>query len=161
VQSPAVSDNELLIGTGFGQGTRRVKFTVSGDELKGEEVWTTNRLNPYYTDFVVHKGHIYGFDNGFLTCVSLEDGSTMWRKRGFKSGAAFGHGQLVLLPEQGLLLVQAEKTGHVGLIEAKPEDASEKGNFKAIEGKTWNHPVIAHGRLFLRNSDWMVCYEVK
>src|SRR5262249_37071163 len=40
VQSPPVSDNELLIGTGFGQGTRRVKFTRSGDELKGEEVWT-------------------------------------------------------------------------------------------------------------------------
>jgi outer membrane protein assembly factor BamB len=160
VQSPAISDNEVLLGTGFGQGTRRVKFTVSGDELKGEEVWTTNRLSPYYTDFVVHEGHIYGFDNGFLTCLSLEDGSTKWRKRGFSAGAAFGHGQLVLLPEQGLLLVQAEKSGHVGLVDAKPE-YRDKGSFKAIAGKTWNHPVIAHGRLFLRNSDWMVCYEVK
>jgi outer membrane protein assembly factor BamB len=155
IQTPVVSKDEVLVSSGFKNGTRRVKFTPSKGELEGKDVWESKAISAYFNDMVIHDGHVYGFDGDFLTCVDLKDGETKWRRRGF------GNGQVLFLPKQKLLLVQAEKTGHVALVEATPDEYREKGKFKAIKGKTWNHPVIAHGRMFLRNSEWMMCYKVK
>jgi hypothetical protein len=65
----------------------------------------------------------------------------------------------VLLADQGLLLVISE-TGEVVLLAADPSRHQELGRFQAIQGKTWNHPVIAHGRLYARNAEEMACYEL-
>jgi hypothetical protein len=85
--------------------------------------------------------------------VDLEDGACKWRARGY------GNGQLLLLADQGLLLVLSE-TGDVALVEASPEAHRELGRFKALQGKTWNHPVLAGGRLFVRNGEWAACFEL-
>jgi hypothetical protein len=66
---------------------------------------------------------------------------------------------VLLLPDQDLLLVLSEK-GEVALVEASPEGHKELGRVQAIEGKTWNHPVVAHGKLFVRNGEWAACYEL-
>jgi outer membrane protein assembly factor BamB len=154
VQPAKVSENEVLLGTGFDQGTRRLKVTKEGSEWKQSEVWTTRKINPYYNDLVIHKGYFYGFDNLFFTCVDLETGESKWRVRGYQ------HGQVLLLADQELLVIQGEK-GDVSLIRATPEGHNVLGKFQALRGKTWNHPVIAHGRLFVRNGEWMACYDVR
>jgi hypothetical protein len=59
-----------------------------------------------------------------------------------------------------MLVVLSEK-GKVALVAAKSDDWHELGSFQAIEGKTWNHPVIAEGKLYVRNSQEIACYEVK
>ena len=102
---------------------------------------------------MIRDGHLYGFDGIFFTCVGLEDGAKKWRVRGY------GAGQVLLLADQGLLLVLSEK-GEVALVEASPEGHKELAKFPAIKGKTWNHPVIAHGKLFVRNGEEMACYEL-
>ena len=86
-------------------------------------------------------------------CVSLKDGSEAWRARGY------GNGQVLLLADQGLLLVLSED-GNVALVSAQPEKHEELCRFKAIEGKTWNHPVIAHGKLFVRNGEEIACFDI-
>ena len=86
-------------------------------------------------------------------CIRLEDGSEAWRTRGY------GNGQVLLLADQGLLLVLSED-GNVALVSAQPEKYQELCRFKAIEGKTWNHPVIAHGKLFVRNGEEIACFDV-
>jgi outer membrane protein assembly factor BamB len=118
------------------------------------ERWATNRLKPSFNDFVVHGGHIYGLDDGILTCVDLTDGKRIW-KRG-----RYGHGQMLLLAEQRVLLILSER-GEVVLVAATAEGHNELGRFQAIEGKTWNHPIIVHGRLYVRNAEEMACYELK
>ena len=120
-----------------------------------QDVWPapSRAIRPYYNDLVVHQGHIYGFDNNFFTCVSLEDGKGKWKARGY------GNGQVLLLADQDLLLILSE-TGEVALVEAKPDGHKELCKFQAIEGKTWNHPVMAHGRLFVRNGEEAACYEL-
>jgi outer membrane protein assembly factor BamB len=153
VQPTLVGDGDVLIGTSFGVGTRRVQVRRAGDRWETQEVWTTHAIKPYFNDLVVHGDHLYGFDNSFLTCVSLADGKAKWRERGY------GSGQVLLLADQDLLLVLAE-TGEVALVEASPEGHKEVGRFQAIEGKTWNHPVVAHGKLFVRNGEWAACYEL-
>ena len=63
------------------------------------------------------------------------------------------------LPEQSLMVVLSE-TGEAILVAARPDRHEELARFPAIEGKTWNHPVIAHGRLYARNAEEMACYEL-
>ncbi len=164
VQPAVVGSSDVLLGSGFNQGTRRLRIKHERgeprrlpDPRKGwsadEEVWTTRDISPYFNDLVIHKGHLYGFDGMFFTCVSLDEGEKRWRVRGY------GNGQVLLLPEQDLLLILSEK-GAVALVEASPEQHRRLGQFQALKGKTWNHPVLAHGKLFVRNGEEMACYRV-
>jgi outer membrane protein assembly factor BamB len=153
VQPAAVGDTGVLLGSGLGKGARLLRAPTGGESYAAE-VWTTTAISPYYNDLVVHKGHLYGFDGSFFTCVELEAGEGRWRERGY------GNGQVLLLADQDLLLILSEK-GEVALREASPERRAELGKFQAIKGKTWNHPVLARGRLFVRNGVEMACYELK
>jgi outer membrane protein assembly factor BamB len=153
-QPAVVSDSDVVVGTGLGVGTRRLRLSLAGGAWKEEEVWTTRAIKPYFNDFVVHKGYIYGFDGHFLTCVNLEDGKGRWKVRGYDDG------QVLLLADQNLLLVLSEK-GDVCLVESNPEKRTELARFAAIKGKTWNHPVVAHGKLFVRNGEEAACYQLE
>jgi outer membrane protein assembly factor BamB len=153
VQPAVVSDTDVLLGTGFGMGTRRLHVGREGDGWKVDEVWTTRAINPYFNDLVVHKGHLYGFDGVFFTCVGLEDGQKRWRTRGY------GNGQVLLLADQDLLLVLSEQ-GAVALVEATPAGHKEWGRFQAITGKTWNHPVVVRDKLYVRNGEEAACYHL-
>ena len=110
-------------------------------------------MKPYFNDFVVHKGHAYGFDGSILSCIDLQDGKRKWK------GGRFGDGQLVLLPDQDLLLVVSEE-GDLALVKATPDQFTEIARFKAIEGKTWNHPVIVRDVLLVRNGEEMAAYRL-
>jgi hypothetical protein len=111
-------------------------------------------LKPSFNDFVVHQGSIYGFDGRVLTCVDLQTGKRRWK------GGRYGSGQLLLLGDQPLLVVVTDG-GQVVLVAADPNGHRELGRFQAVEGKTWNHPVIAHGRLYVRNAQEIACYELR
>jgi outer membrane protein assembly factor BamB len=152
-QPAVVAEGDLVLGAGLKEGARRLQLRPSADAWASEEVWTTKAISPYFNDLVVHKGHIYGFDTDFFTCVDVEKGEKRWRARGY------GQGQVLLLADQGLLLILSEK-GDVALVKADPEKHTVVGRFKAIEGKTWNHPVVAHGRLFVRNGNEAACYQL-
>lgn len=152
-QPTLVGDSDLLLGTGFGYGTQRVHVSREGKEWKTEEVWTSKAIKPYFNDLVVHDGFIYGFDSNIFTCVGLDDGKGKWKARGY------GNGQVLLLPDQGLLLVLSEQ-GEVALLKATPERHTELGKFQALTGKTWNHPVVARGKLFVRNGEEAAAYHV-
>jgi hypothetical protein len=65
----------------------------------------------------------------------------------------------MLLADQSRLLVLSEK-GEAVLLAADPERHQELGRFQAVNGKTWNHPVIVRGRLYVRNAEEMACYEL-
>jgi outer membrane protein assembly factor BamB len=153
VAQPAlVAGSDLLFATPL-KGMRRVHVPQQGESWSKEPMWESKDIKPYYNDLVTYKDHAYGFDNNFFTCVSLEDGKGRWRARGY------GNGQVLLLADQGLLLISTEK-GEVVLAEATPERHKELAKFKAIEGKTWNHPVVAHGKLFIRNGEEMACFQL-
>ena len=153
VQPGLTPDGDLLISVKDQSGLRRLNVARGGEGWKVEERWTTMGLKPYFSDFVVHRGHAYGFDGGILSCIGLEDGKRKWK------GGRYGHGQMVLLAAQDLLLVLSEE-GEVALVSATPEKFREVGRFKAIEGKTWNHPVVAGEVLLVRNGEEMAAFRL-
>src|SRR5262245_41709358 len=110
-------------------------------------------MKPYFNDFVVHGGHAYGFDGRILACVDLADGARKWK------GGRYGNGQLVLLPDQDLLLVLSEE-GELALVRATPDQFTELARFPAIEGKTSHHPVVAGHLLLARNGAEMVAFRL-
>lgn len=150
---PIIPDGDaLLIGTAGGQGTRRINIAKTGEGWTANEQWTNKRYKPYFNDSIYFEGHCYGFDGKRLVCVDAATGDVIWK------GDRYG-GQVLFLPDMKMLLVFSEK-GEVVLLNATPDEASVVAQFQAIEGKTWNHPVIANGKLFVRNSAEMACYEL-
>ena len=117
-------------------------------------MWGTRAMRPYFNDGVVHKGHLFGFDGSRFCCINLEDGREVWKE------GSYGAGQVLLLADQGVLVVQADD-GRVVLVEADPSGHAELGKLPAIKEKTWNHPVVAHGLLFVRNGHEAACYRLR
>jgi hypothetical protein len=130
-----------------------VDITRERNQWKVAEVWSTTQMKPEFPDFVVHRGYAYGFDGALFCCLDLASGKRCWKE------GRYGRGQVMLLPEQSLLLVISEQ-GEAILLTADPQHHHELGRFHALAGKTWNHPVIAHGRLYVRNAEEMACYEL-
>jgi len=152
VQPAITADGDLLFSAGEKRGMHRISIQPGTDNWKIEQRWTTTGLRPDFNDFVIHKDHVYGFLGPRLACINLSDGNQQWK------GPRYG-GQLLLLPEQDLMLILSEK-GELVLAGAKSDGYNEYARIKAIEGKTWNHPAIAGDILLLRNTNEMVAYRL-
>src|SRR6266508_769259 len=156
VQPSVIAGADVLIGSGSGLaqvGIRRVAVARGPGGWTVKERWTSNGLKPYFNDFVVHKGHAFGSDGSILACIDLNDGKRKWK------GGRYGHGQIVLLPDQDLLLAMSEE-GELVLVGATPDQFTELARFPAIEGKTWNHPALVGDLLLVRNSEQMAAFRL-
>jgi len=156
VQPALTEDGDILINaiasTG-GIGTRRLHVTRGAEGWNLEERWTTNGLKPYFNDFVVHKGHAFGFDGAILSSINLQDGQRNWK------GGRYGNGQMILLAEQDLLLVLSED-GELALVSATTDGYREIARFNALDGKSWNHPVLVGSTLLVRNGEEMAAFRL-
>jgi len=157
IVQPAVVPGGLLIGSGSGLATNngmlRVAVAHGASGWDVTERWTSTGLKPYFNDFVVHDGHAFGFDGSILACINLTDGTRAWK------GGRYGHGQLLVLPEQNLLLVLSEE-GELALVSATSDKFTELARVPAIEGKTWNHPVLVGDTLLVRNGEEMAAFRL-
>jgi len=153
VQPAVASNGDLLISVSESSGLRRLTVGQGSGGWTTQERWTTEDINPWFNDFVVHKGHAFGFDGSSLVCVNLEDGKLKWR------GKRYGYGQLVLLPEQDVLLILSEQ-GELALAKATSDQFTELAHFPALEGKTWNHPVLVGNVLLVRNDHEMAAFKL-
>ncbi len=153
VQPARTADGDVLITASGESGVRRIAVAHGRGGWTAEKLWGSSALKPYFNDFVVHQGHAYGFDRRILACIDLQDGVRKWK------GGRFGNGQLLLLPDQDVLLVLSEE-GELGLVRATPGQFTELARFKAIEGKTWNHPVLVGDVLLVRNGEAMAAFRL-
>ena len=102
---------------------------------------------------MIHKGHVFGFDYGTLACIDVNDGKQKWKS------PHHGYGQVVLLPDQDLLLMLSEK-GDLVLTKASTDQFAELARFKVLEGKTWNHPVLIGDVVLVRNDHEMAAFRL-
>lgn len=156
VQPAATADGGLLIGATDAMGGSGVIKLSIGHGPTGwtvAEAWESNRLKPYFNDYVVHEGYAYGFDGSILAAIELDTGRRAWK------GGRYGHGQLLLLADQDLLLVLSEE-GELVLVSATPEGHEEIATAPALDGKTWNHPVLIDDVLLVRNAEEMAAFRL-
>ena len=153
VQPAVAASGDLLISVSESSGLRRIGVTQASSGWTVQERWTSEELNPWFNDFVVHNGHVYGFNGSTLVCIDLENGKLKW------TGKRYGYGQMVVLSDQDLLLVLSEQ-GELALVKATPDQFTAIAQFPALEGKTWNHPVLAGDILLVRNDHEMAAFKL-
>lgn len=154
ITQPAMTaDGDVLVNEGEGNPLRRIAVAQGPGGWTVAERWISEGLNPYFNDFVVHNGYAYGFDNSGIACIDLKDGQRKWK------GGRYGHGQLILLSDQDLLVLITED-GELALVKATPDQFKELARFPAIKGKTWNHPVLAGDVLLVRNGEEMAAFRL-
>ncbi len=153
VQPAVMSDGDVLVSVSESSGTRSLAVSQGPSGWNVQERWTTEELNPYFNDIVVRDGYAYGFDWNKLSCIDLKNGTRKWK------GGQYGHGQIILLNDQNILLVMTE-LGDVALVKADPNQFTELARVPAIKGKTWNHPVLVRDILLVRNGEEMAAFRL-
>jgi len=153
--TPLFADNHVFAASGYGTGGGLVHLIKKGDKYKAEEVYFTKSMKNQHGGMVLLQDHIYGSDEEFLTCLDFKTGKKAWAERqGGKGSIAFADGRLYYRNEDGPIL----------LVEATPEKYIEHGRFEQPRKSghnTWPHPVIANGKLYIRDQDFLFCYDVK
>lgn len=158
IPTPVYADNHVFVTSGYSVGGDLFKITPAGGKFNAEHVYHKDDLDVHVGGVVLLDGHVYGTtDPGTLTCFDLLTGNEKWADEGPGKGAT--------VYADGHLYVRNEGTpGEVTLVEATPKGYVEKGFFKQLEpsGKnTWPPPVIADGKLYLRDQDVLLCYDIK
>ena len=147
-----VGDNRLFISAGYGHGAALVELSRDGDRWQTRTVWQNTRLKTQFTSAVLHDGYVYGLDQSILACLDVATGDLKWK------GGRYGFGQLVLAGDH---LVVLTERGELALVRATPASHQEVALVPAIDGKTWNHPAIADGRLLVRNAREMAAFDLR
>ena len=153
--TPIFSDDSVFVSAGYGSGSGRAKLSLDDGKMKAEKMYTEHGLANHHGGVLLVDGHVYGTGNTNLMCVKFEDGSTAWSSRGVGKGSiAYADGRLYVRGENGDIV----------LVEASPKEYKEKGRFTQpgrSSQKAWAHPVIAGGKLYLRDWDSLFVYDIK
>ena len=152
VSQPIMVDrNRFFISSGYGKGAALVEVKGSGNSFTASTVWENNNMKNKFNSSVLYNGYVYGLDEGILVCLDVNTGERKWKD------GRYGYGQIILAGSH--LIVTSDK-GDVALVKATPNAYTEVARFTAVQGKTWNYPALAGGRLLVRNSTEMAAYDI-
>ena len=149
--TPIVKGNRIFISSDYGTGGGVVEIKPDN---KAEEIYFTKDMKNHHSSSVLIGDHLYGFSSSILVAMKFDTGELAWRDRSVGKGSlVYADGHLYLLSENGV----------VGLAEATPAGYKEKGRFRIQQDSlpTWAHPVVAGGRLYLRDQDTIYAYDVR
>ena len=152
VSQPIIVDkNRFFISSGYGKGAALVEVKGSGQNFTATTIWENVNMKNKFNSSVLYNGYVYGLDEGILTCLDVNTGDRKWK------GGRYGYGQVLLA--SGNLIVTSD-SGDLALVKASPDAYTEIARFTALQGKTWNYPAIADGRLLVRNGNEMAAYDI-
>jgi outer membrane protein assembly factor BamB len=154
VATPIVSNNKVFFTSAYGTGGGLLDLSAQNGEVVSKEVYFTQAMKNHHGGVVLVDGYLYGFSDAILTCMEFATGTVAWRDRSVGKGSVtYADGHLYLQGENNV----------VGLAEATATGYRETGRF-SIPDKglpSWAHPVISDGRLFVRNQDTLLAYDIK
>lgn len=164
VSTPIVSGDQVFASTGYGTGSALLKLSKEGEEVRVKEEYflEASALQNHHGGMILKDGYIYcghKHNQGFPICVEMATGKTMWG--GEERGA--GTGSAAITYADGHIIFRYQ-SGEVALVEATPSGYKLQGSFKPeyVSSKPcWAHPVIVGGKLYLRDQDKLMCYDLK
>jgi len=164
IPTPVCHDGHVYATSGYNSGCGLVKLTPDGSSgISAEKVYANKSMTNAHGGVVLYEGHIYGYsDSKGWICQDFKTGKEVWSER-----SKLGKGSLTCV--DGMLICYSERGGNVALIEASPKGWKEHGRFKIPKessirsgsGGIWTHPVVANGRLYLRDQDLIFCYDIR
>ncbi len=158
IPTPIYSDGFVYVTSGYGAGCSLFKITSDGGKFSAEQVYSTKVMVNHHGGVVKVGDFIYGFSDGKgWTCQDFKTGEAKWQDK-----EKLGKGSLVYADSR-LYLRQEDKKGTVALIEASTEGYKEHGRFDQPDRSSknsWPHPVVAGGKLYLRDQDVLLCYDI-
>ena len=154
IATPIVAHDYVFVSTDYGTGCALLKLTPQGSAVQASEVYFNKDMRNHYTTSVLVGDYLYGYSSGILTAMEFLTGKVAWRDRSVgKGNCTYADQRLYCMGEDGA----------VGLIEPTPKAYTEKSRFEIPRGAnpTWTQPVVANGRLYLREQDNLYSYDVK
>ncbi len=160
VPTPIHRDGRIYITTGYGVGSKQVQLSAGG---KVEDTWVNKVMKNHHGGVILVGDHLYGYSDGAgWLCQDFATGERVWSER-----KALGKG--AVFSAEGMLYCLDERDGTLALVKATPKGWEEHGRFKIDpqtkidrkRGKIWTHPVVANGKLYLRDQEYISCYDVK
>jgi len=157
--TPFFHDGQVFASSAYGAGGGLVKLVKDGEGIKAEEVYFTKSMENHHGGLILHDGCLYGAHGGLgggnLVCLDFKTGKKLWDERSVQKGSvALADGRLFYRTE----------TGDVLLIEPNAKEYLERGKFKQPDRSrlpAWAHPIVANGKLYIRDQDVLLCYDVK
>jgi outer membrane protein assembly factor BamB len=146
-----LGDDRVFVSSGYGQGAAVFEVTREGDRFATRTIWQNTRMKNKFTSPLLLDGYIYGLDEAILACIDAATGELKWK------GGRYGYGQVMLAGDRLIVLTEE---GDVVQVRATPTRHEEVASFPAIEGKSWNHPIIVDGRLLVRNIREMAAFDI-
>jgi outer membrane protein assembly factor BamB len=144
-------NDRIFLSASYGTGAAVFELTRNGERFETKTIWENQRMKNKFTSSVLHNGFVYGLDESILGCLDVNTGEQKWK------GGRYGYGQIMLAGDHIIVLTE---DGALVLVRATPDRHEEVARFQAIEGKSWNHPVIADGRLLVRNLQEMAAFDI-
>lgn len=154
VATPVARANRVWISSDYGTGGGLVEIRADAKGVTASEVYFTKEMRNHHSSSVLVGDHLYGFSSGILTAMRFDTGEVAWKDRSVGKGSlVYADGHLYCLSENGV----------VGLVEASPAAYREKGRFNIKQENlpTWAHPVVAGGRLYIRDQDTIYAFDVR
>lgn len=155
ISTVVIQGDHVFAASGYNTGGGLVRIAREGDAFRAEEIYFTKNMQNHHGGMVLVDGYLYGFDRGDLTCLDFKTGDVKWSDRSVGKGS--------VTYADGRIYARSER-GPVALVAAKPDAYEELGQLTppARSGKmTWPHPVVAGGRLYLRDQDQLFCYSLR
>ncbi len=147
--TPIVSGNRIFITSGYGVGCGMVEVSGSSAQI----VWRNKAIQAHFSSPVLYEGYIYGIgDPGNLVCLRPSDGKVLWQQGGFEKGG--------LIIVDGLILALQGGDGALVQVKATPAGYQEFGRFTPLGGQSWTAPVVAGGKLIVRNKTTLAAYAL-
>lgn len=158
IPTPIVTEDHVYVTSGYNVGCNLFKISKDGSAFKAEEVYANQNMVNHHGGVILVGNHVYGHsDKGGWTCQDLKSGDVEWTNTGVGKGS--------ISFADGFFYIRSEGSkGTVALIEASPKGYKEHGRFDQpdrTKKQSWPHPVIANGKLYLRDQDNLFCYDLK
>jgi outer membrane protein assembly factor BamB len=150
-------DGYIFAASNYGKGGGQAKILHNADgSWKAEEVYFVKDMSNHHGGMILVDGHIYGEGGGRLRCLNFQDGKPAW-----PNGRTAGKGSIAAADGR---IYYRDEGGPILLLELTPEKYVEHGRFEQPNrtGKPcWPHPVIANGKMYIRDQQYLFCYDVK
>lgn len=160
ISTPIHANGQIFVTSAYATGHGDV-LAISKDSegFKAAEVWSSKDMKGHHSGVILFNGHLYGsFEGKGFVCAQFQTGKLVWIKPGVLSGGA------VACAEGMLYCRNQERDGTMTIVEATPDGYKERGRFSQPDRskrEAWAHPVVANGKLYLRDMDVLLCYDVK